>query len=185
MFICSEKEFVYVAFTKSGSSSMYSLLKSNFSGQRLNRSWRKIPEEYKNYTSFCVVRNPYSRLVSWWWSICKADGDRYGHKKELQDRGLSLSLEDFLTLWREKKGAFQAPIVETVNRMDHVLKLENIEHDFNALPFVTKYIAIPKVNVKNKIHWTDLLTPKAIEMINAGWKRDFELLNYEMINDSL
>ena len=183
MFICPEKEFVYVSFTKSGSSSMYSLLQSNFTGMRWNRSWRRIRDEHLDYTSFCVVRNPYARLVSWWWSICKTGGDRYGHKKELANKGLTESLEDFITLWMEKPetAISQSIIIETVNNFDYVLKLENIEEELNTLPFITTQMDMPKLNAKNKLHWKELLTPKAIELINAGWEQDFKLLNYEAI----
>jgi len=180
MFICDDSQFVYVSFTKSCSSSMYNLLQSNFKGLRTKRSWRKIPDQYVDYTSFCVVRNPYSRLVSWWWSICKVGGDRYGHIKELTDLGLTTTLEDFLTLWDTKNGLGQAFIVEDVNRMDHIIKLENIEEEFNALPFINNHISIPKVNVKNKPHWRELITPKAAQKIETMYKRDFELFNYKI-----
>ena len=179
MFICHNPKFVYVSFTKSGSSSIYKLLEANFSGQRLRRTKKLIDEQYNDYLSFCVVRNPYSRLVSWWWSICNTGGDRYGHKKELLDRGLSLSLEDFLTVWVEKNGTSQIRPIS----FDYILKLENIEDDFNSLPFITKHINIPRSNAKNRPHWKELINTKSIQLINTAYKRDFELLGYEMIEE--
>ncbi len=182
MFVCENPKFVYVSFTKSGSSSMYNLLETNFKGTNHPRHHKGIPPNNKSYPSFCVVRNPYSRLVSWWWSICKAKGDRYRHKKELKDRNLPESLQGFLTLWEEKNGTSQSAGYEHNNGIDHVLKLENIEEEFNALPFITKHIEIPKVNVKNHPKWSELLDTESGKMINRIYKRDFELFGYEMIN---
>ena len=182
MFVCDEKKFVYVGFTKSGSSSIYALLTANFNGQKFNRSWRQIKEEHKGYTSFCVVRNPYSRMVSWWWSICKVGGDRYGHKRELANAGLTESLEDFITLWSTKPEAAtsQSLIIETVSRFDHVIHLEKIKDELYELPFMPFGVEIPKFNAKSdKPHWKELLTPKAIELINTHWEDDFKLLGYE------
>jgi len=183
MFICDNPKFVYVSFTKSGSSSMYALFNQHYAGLNKPRHHRKIPDEYSIYPSFTVVRNPYSRMVSWWWSICKVGGDRYGHRKELAQAGLTESLADFCTLWSTKpeSATSQSFIIENVNDFDCVLKLENIEEDFNALPFVATHIEIPKANVKNKPHWKDLITPEAIKVINQHWENDFTLLNYEIL----
>ncbi len=34
--------------------------------------------ESKDWTFFCVVRNPYDALVSWWWKRGKRDGHEFG-----------------------------------------------------------------------------------------------------------
>lgn len=180
MFISSNPKFVYVSFTKSGSSSVYAALRANFTGKERPRHNRGIPKEYNSYPSFCVVRNPYSRLVSWWWSICKVGGDRYGHKKELQQRGLTTSFKDFLTLWAEKNGIAQAPAVETVNQIDYVIRLENLEEEFNNLPFISSYIQIPKKNSRNYPHWTEIVDETTGRMISETYKRDFELFGYKI-----
>lgn len=181
MFISHKPQFVYVAFTKSGSSSMYALLDQHFKGEKRNRTHRRIPDEYKHYPSFCVVRNPYSRLVSWWWSICKAEGDRYGHKKELADRGLTTSFTDFLKLWATKNGIAQAPIVN-LNQFDYILKLENITNDLNTLPFFASKVEFPQRNKRNHPHWTDIITAESGKFINDTYREDFELLGYEMLD---
>ena len=130
-------------------------------------------EQYKDYVSFTVVRSPYSRLVSWWWSICKVDGDRYGHKKELAERGLSQSLEDFVVLWSEKKGTTQHVAIER-HRYNHILKLENLERDLHALSFMPEHIIIPRANKKNYPHWRELMTPEAGQVINSIYKHEFD-----------
>lgn len=181
MFVCHKHRFVYVPFTKSGSSTMYKVLSQNFVGTKFRRTKRRIRPEDKQYTSFCVVRNPYSRLISWWWSICKPKGDRYGHKRELAKRGLPETLSGFLTLWEEKKGTDQYSHVKANDGIDYVLKLGNLEQDFNSLPFVTKHISIPCVNKKNHPPWQELLDPESGRLINRIYKQDFEFFNYAML----
>lgn len=181
MFICHKRRFVYVSFTKSGSSTMYKILQQNFSGTVLPRTRHRIRPEDQGYTSFCVVRNPYSRLVSWWWSICKAKRDRYGHKRELAKRGLPETLQGFLTLWEEKNRTDQFSHVEANGGFDHILKLENLEQEFNALPFVRKPVLVPHANKKNHPPWQELLDPESGRLINRIYKQDFEFFNYEML----
>lgn len=182
MFTCDDLQFIFISATKSGSSSVYKVLGENFSGVRYKRTHKIIPKEFKNYTSFCVVRNPYSRLISWWWSICKAPTDRYGHWKELEQMGLTKSLEDFLTLWATKNGITQSKIVEVNDKIDYTVKLENLEEEFNQLPFVTNHITFPHKNKKNHPHWRELITPEAGEIINKTFKKDFEIFGYDMEN---
>ena len=182
MFINDDLKFVYVSMTKSGSSSIVALLKDKFGGTSNGNTRMVIPPCCENHYSFTVSRNPYARMISWWWSICKADGDRYGHKKELRDANLSESLPDFLLLW-ERKGDYSQTKYLSVNHdpLDTILKLENIEEDFNNLPFVKEHVDIPKVNAKNHPSWQGLLNENSRVLINRIYADDFENFNYEML----
>ena len=183
MFIHNDLKFVYVSMTKCGSSSMVALLNDKFGGKVMSTGNTKmiIHPGCNDYYSFTVSRNPYARMISWWWSICKADGDRYGHKKELKDAGLSESLTDFLTLWEMKGDYSQSAYLELNKPLDQLLKLENIEEDFNSLPFVTEHVDIPKVNVKKHPSWQGMLDDNSRILINNIYKRDFDNFNYEML----
>jgi len=125
-------------------------------------------------------------MVSWWWSTCKTKGDGYGHKKQLADRGLSESFEDFLVLWKEKGGHDQAhaigplPRIGYTHRIDHIIKLENLEQEFNKLPFIKKHINIPQLNERKKPPIKELITPTAGKLLNEMYANDFKLLNYPM-----
>ena len=121
-------------------------------------------------------------MISWWWSICKVDGDRYGHKKELKEAGLSESLVDFLQLW-DRKGDYSQTKYLSVNHdpLDAVLKLENIEEDFNNLPFVTEHVDIPKINSKKHPSWQGMLDDDSRLWINNVYEDDFINFDYEMI----
>jgi len=167
--------------TKSGSSSIVQLLQEQFGGRTTSNTNMVIPPCCTNHYSFTVSRNPYARMISWWWSICKADGDRYGHKKELRDAGLSESLIDFLMLWDRKGDYSQSSYLNVNEPLDNILKLENIEEDFNSLPFVTNHVDIPKVNAKKHPSWKGILDNDARIWINKTYKDDFTNFNYEML----
>lgn len=181
MFINDKDKFIYLSMTKSGSSSIVALLKDRFVGKSTGNTHMVIPPCCKDYYSFTVARNPYARMVSWWWSICKTDGDRYGHKKELRNAGLSESLPDFLQLWEKKGGYAQSKYLDVNDKLDCVLKLENIEEDFNNLPFITEHVEIPMVNVKNHPSWKGLLDDDSRILINHIYAEDFKNFNYEML----
>ena len=181
MFINNDLKFVYVSMTNSGSSSIVALLKDKFGGQSFGNTRAVIPPCCDSYHSFTVSRNPYARMISWWWSICKADGDRYGHKKELRDANLSESLSDFLLLWDKKGDYSQSKYLDVNGPLDEILKLENIEEDFNNLPFVKEHVDIPRVNVKKHPSWQGLLDENSRVLINRIYRKDFEKFNYEML----
>ena len=181
MFVNHNLKFVYVSVTKSGSSSIVGLLRKEMGGQDLGNTKRIIPSEYDDYYSFIVVRNPYARMVSWWWAICKDGGDRYGHKKELQNAGLTESLHDFLILWEMKGDYSQAHYLNVNKKFDKILKLENIKKDFNTLPFIKTYLEIPRANSRKHPTWEELLDSESGKLINRIYGSDFEKLNYEKI----
>ena len=182
MFINHQVPFVFISATKSGSSSVNALLQEAFGGENLRNTTWKVPDNCKDYYSFIVVRNPYARMISWWWSICKADGgDRYGHKRELRQHKLTESLADFITLWNIKGDYSQALYYNLNVPVDSIVHLENIEQEINALPFIKTSIKIPRRNVKDHPSWMELLDDESRELINTNYAEDFELFGYEKL----
>jgi len=180
MFVNNKLKFVYVSVTKSGSSSVAKHLLDNFGGGHIGQPKVVIPSQYQDYYSFLVVRNPYERMVSWWWAICKANNDRYGHKQQLRKAGLTESLFDFLTLW--STGNFSQAVYLTSNKkIDKTIKLENIQDEFNTLPFVTSALPLPKINTHERPCWQSLLDIESGRLINTEYEDDFKLFNYKQL----
>ena len=94
---------------------------------------------------------------------------------------LSESLLDFLKLWKTKRGLSQYHGIEVNGEFNYVLKIENIEQDFNALPFIATHVTIPKANARTHPQWTELVDPKSGRLINDMYKKDFEKFEYEMV----
>ena len=183
MIVNDKLKFVFVSMTKCGTQSINTLLTKEFGGQRYTNVKKKIDDNNLDYFKFTVSRNPYERMVSWWWAMCKVDGDRYGHKKELKNAGLSESLFDFLTLWEKKPyyGHTMSSWLILNPPLDKIIKLENIE-ELNSLPFITTALIIPKINVhKERPSWEELLDNDSHKLINRVYADDFKNFNYEMI----
>ena len=66
MFICPDHNIVFVAVPKTATRSIYKILEADFNGELYNHQdhMQIIPDEFKHYFSFCVIRNPYDRICS-------------------------------------------------------------------------------------------------------------------------
>ena len=195
MFVNHEHKFVFVAIQKTATRSIYSYLKENLGGKQLNQHRPDIPAEYKRYFSFCVSRNPYDRICSEYWSKCRRDNDRYQYKKRFEISNLENSLENFLSMIPKRHGraVWQQALFIKPNRIDKILRFENLQDDFNTLPFISSGTVLPHANststtkiigdkiIKPRPPWEELVTPVAGRMINKLFEEDFKLLNYEMM----
>lgn len=177
MFVSTEQKFVYVPFTKVGSSSMFKLLKENYRGVSFKRTKRHIPNQYINFYKFCIVRNPYDRMMSWWNSV-ETNPREVKHINQMMQQGLPITFEGFLKHWKSKTTHTMYYAVEINGDFDKVLRLENIQEDFNSMPFVKKDMVIPQKNSRS--YNKDILTPRCIELINEIYENDFKYFGYEM-----
>ena len=73
MIINHERKFIFVHIHKTAGSSIRNSLLKNIPGSSYlgyHHSFAEtIPGSYKDYFKFCIVRNPWDRLVSWYYSI--------------------------------------------------------------------------------------------------------------------
>ena len=197
MIACEEHKVVFVDIPKTGSRSIMITLRAQYGGTSIGKNHaRSIPQQYKDYFKFCVVRNPYERMCSLYWSLCRRRDDTKSYRKMLKEQNLSLSLEGFLTLIKSNSGkALYFPQYKFVenNNMDTILRFENLNEEFNMLPFIKAPHKLPHSNSttinRNKVstpdprpHWRELVTAQAAEIINERYAKDFEMFNYEMEN---
>ena len=79
------------------------------------------------------------------------------------------------------------------NDMNMILRFENLNEEFNTLPFVEASLALPHINSTTinrnekatpvpRPHWRELMTTQVGQIINEKYAKDFELLGYEMEN---
>jgi hypothetical protein len=193
MFIHKIKpQFVYISNTKSASSSVYAFLKRHFSNSKQSeihsRPFKTIPEEYASFPWFTVVRHPYQRLSSWWWSAVKMQEkihkDRYGHIKELRDMGLDTRFSNFLKLWATKPQTKQTIVIKRNNgRIPHIIHVENIEKELSELPFLNQHIKLFRLehinHKKDRPEWKDVIKGPAIGLLHEVYQEDFDTFGYE------
>jgi len=167
--------------TKTGSRTLYQVLQQHYEGQQIGKVRARIP----GYFHFTVVRNPYDRCVSLWWSTCMRSGDRYGYKVHGE------TVADLIN-WLigggtgnpvAKRLCVPQPKQITV-LPDWVIKYENLERGFQKLPFYTgEPKEFPRLNqtITERKPWQEYMTPEAIRAINRWCASEFDLFNYEKL----
>lgn len=186
MLICHSKKFVFLAVPKTGTRSIYHLLKNKFNCSQKRDHTINIPSRCKNYYKFMTVRNPYSRLVSAWWSTVKRPKmlktDRYHWIKKANGNTDFESIlkayikygDTYLLNHAIKQSAYFNVGV------DKVLRFEYLEKDFNTLPFIKPPTKIPLKNqtYRDREPFYKYHSNTTIKLINEYYSQDFKIGNY-------
>ena len=174
-----EYKFVYLWVPKVGSTSMLEFLKTA-AGKKALRGYdkdthrNKIEEKHADYFKFCVVRNPYTRMVYFWLSDCK-------------QRGISLGFVDWMErigMCGQRNWLCQAEYIAQANfALDKIIRFEDrISQMQNEIPFLRR--TDPHWEILNKDYtWLHKVAPLALndegrDMILEHSAADFELFGY-------
>lgn len=144
-----------------------------------------VPEEYKNYFVFSVVRNPYTRLKSAFFDRIKSwnyHDDNY--KKNCKNysslfTGIPLSFEDYCLEKNSDYWKLQNKTLSQNNCPIKILFFENIQNEIKDLYFIKKEFRLPHIGKSDdsiKIN----LTNKIVENINSIYYDDFEKFSYKI-----
>lgn len=153
--------------------------------EKLNiNSFRKRYFSHPSYPTFCIIRNPYSRLLSaynflYFDGISNDIDTRYGKiirsyesfEKFIDDiQNISTIIVHFVPqhfyVCDEEKNII----------VDHVCKFENLKNDLVKVDNIFENIG--HENVSKKIINSDSLTPEIKEKIYNVYKNDFEIFGY-------
>lgn len=78
MHVSRALKYVYIGIPRTGSKSMFQWLKDNYQSENVggHHDW-DVPEEFRDYLVFTIVRNPYERATSGWFfePVIKYDHD--------------------------------------------------------------------------------------------------------------
>ena len=151
--------------------------------------------------TFCVVRNPYERIVSEvfckWIGISRMFSDSSQITREIFNKFIEYNLQNtdnlkfhYARQWEyiykeNKTQNSEKPEYEKIT--DHVIKYENFNQELGDL-FNDYNINIQlsnnsqSINKSNKLYSVKDITSQNLALINKVYENDFKLLKYDMMN---
>jgi len=154
MRINKKHRFVFVSTPKAGTHTIYKILREHYSDGLLEAGFHnnQIVDHYDKYFRWTIVRNPFTRAVSIWWSACRlAHLDQYKFRAR---SGAQYSFQKFVK-WmnsvsiteRQKQPLLQnqSEWLQSVFPIN-VIHLERMKAELKQLPFWKDDIEIDQLN---------------------------------------
>lgn len=176
--ISHKYKFIFIQIPKTGSSSIKSLLRpfvqNGYSDVRRHADYSEIARYYPNesieYFKFAFTRNPWDRLLSF-----------YFFRKKRGRIVNKLTFKDFLLTSGGLVRKPQYDFIHQLNNYSFVGKFENLQQDFNT---VCDKIEIPRQQLphKNKTkhkHYTEYYDEETKQIVAQKYAKDIEYLGYE------
>lgn len=183
-YICNDRNIVYYDVPKAGSTTIRDIL--------FPRAWpngkapcfnsiREKRQINKNYFTFTIVRNPYSRMVSLWKHFIGRDY----HIKQLRRSGVSLdeckSFPEFIYMTRKLCNHHWQPQTKFVPEdVNYIGKLESFQESFDHICSLVNLnkMHLPKVNNTQHEHYTTYYNDELIGIVTELYAADLERFNY-------
>ena len=201
MRISTRHKFIYVSTPKCCTFTVYDILNKHYSQGLIENGFHVniIPKQFRRFFRWTVVRNPFTRAVSLWWSGCRLhDPDHYGFRKGCG------AVNDFtkFIVWLSQvdKNKKRDPLMMSQSEWHrpanplYTVKLENLEAELQELPFWKPGIVIPKHNTTDekirdqsvvegraitRPHWKELYKDRvAVDAVIRWAEDDFKNFGY-------
>lgn len=178
MIVSRALKYVYIAIPRTGSKSMSKWLVDHFQGEWVgeHHAWR-VPEEYRSYHVFTVVRNPYEIQASGWFFQPVIDPP---HKPE--------SYAEACRQWRcpADQPASQKQFIEW-SGVSQIVYFEHLPDGLAQLPFVDPdhVPPFPHLNAggyRPPGDFFQIMADGDEALVWNGLKDDFTFLGYERFN---
>jgi hypothetical protein len=140
----------------------------------------KIRKKFKEYYKFCFVRNPWSRVHSWYKNVMRDEfhKNRFGVADDCTFKEFVFSHLDQFEInpqlfWIKDRNGKIA--------IDFIGRFENLEEDFSTVAneLKLKTSILPKLIVGGKINYQDEYDNEMIEVIRNKYAEEIELFNYQ------
>lgn len=197
MVISHSHKFIFIHLPKNAGTSMFHLLQKYTDAKRNNRHSGAITSKkivgdkiWNEYFKFAVVRNPLSRLYSWFNHNTKAEEE----KNIWNFRKYNKTFKDFIyNPIKSNMGKGRDPFDYAQTQYDFlsddngfninfILFYENIQKDWFELcqKIQIPYEGLPKLNKAKSLdtNYKDIYTPEMIKIIKERLKKDFDYFKY-------
>lgn len=136
-----------------------------------------IPPECREYFTFCCVRNPYRRFLSWYrW---RAQPHPWGSEAK------GLTFEQYITqVEQDKLGPSTIRGYTGPNRLDHVYRFEDLPGSLTSIKQIQgiQSVTLPKCGHKLSRHWQHFYNQELADRVYQICQEDF--INYGYARDS-
>jgi|19_taG_2_1085344.scaffolds.fasta_scaffold84586_2 hypothetical protein len=164
-----------------------------------------FPDKYNSYRKFAVVRNPYDRMVSWYFYLQRQAKEwiRLIDPENGMNLAESLDKEKFNEIFTDsfikwvvnpfKYSDTKRQLPESANfdlrltKMQHewvddtvtILKYENLNEEINE--FFEEEINLPVINKSTHMKYLNYYNKHSLDIVYERYKEDFEKFNYKRI----
>ncbi len=132
-----------------------------------------LGSEYDDYFKFTVVRNPFDRVVSYYYGGAIQKGLNF--KDWVVDRYLNANYKDYIRMYSDYTHWFDK------DEMNCVLKFENLDQDFIKLKETLDLnCELGKANVnKSRTHYRDYYDNKTKDIIENHFEKELNTFQYK------
>ena len=135
---------------------------------------RKFKNSYNNYRKFTIIRNPYDKMVSWYFYLKRNLGENYDVTE------FNEWIKDPSKLWHADDPIdFLKPQCEWIDDTVEIIKFENINKELKQ--FFGKEIDLPIINKSKHKHYSEYYNKKSLDIIYNRYEEDFKKYNYEKL----
>ena len=140
----------------------------------INEIKKCFPEVYKSHRKFTIIRNPYDKMVSWYFYLKRNLGDDY----DVID--FNEWIKDPLKLWHiDDPVCFLDPQHVWVDETVEIIKYENLNKELNE--FFGEEIDLPVINKSNHDHYSTYYNRESLDIVYNRHKEDFDEYNYKKL----
>ena len=185
MRINKKLKFVFVSTPKAGTHTIYKILDEHFSHGLLQAGFHnnRIVNSYQEYFRWTVVRNPFTRAASIWWSACRlAHKDQYGFRKKSKGQyNFTKFVKWMASVSNDDK--HKEPMLKNQTtwlapaQPIHIIHLEKLEEELKQLPFWKNGIKIDQLNTttekieeQSKLEGSKIIRPSVRELYYENYE---------------
>ena len=194
MIVSHEHKYIFFHVQKNAGSSIREVLMENYGGVRMRQHAPAVIVQemlggkiFNEYYKFAVVRNPYSRVVSWYNVLTRKEivEQRKTNKPRsfedmIQNQTHIYNNRDYEDneLWRSQWNFLS---IDGELHLDYIIRYENLLNGYDNLDKSIFNKSIPLPHIKNwgsGNDWEKYYTPELKEIIYKRFKIDFQEFNY-------
>ena len=131
----------------------------------------RFKNSYNNYKKFTIIRNPYDKMVLWYFYLKKNLGNY--NVIEFNDW-----IKDPSKFWHANDPiSFLKPQYDWIDDTVEIIKFENLNKEINS--FFNKKINLPVTNKSNHNNYLEYYNKQSLDIIYDKYKKDFIKFNYK------